>query len=57
MTVVGTATRHNPDGDTEIQVYRPKAGESAEVYTFHGLSEEGSGHETAPATWTRWAAM
>lgn len=56
MTVVGTATRHNPDGDSEIQVYRPKAGEGAEVYTLHGLNEDGSEEGTAPETWTRWAA-
>ena len=35
MEVVGTGTNHNPDGDASVEVYRPKAGATTDVYTFH----------------------
>jgi len=47
MEVVGTGTDHNPDGDASVEVYRPKAGATNDVYTF----------QPAPSdTWTRWTA-
>ncbi len=48
MEVVGTGTDHNPDGDASVEVYRPKANGTTDVYTFHptGLFD----------TWTRWTA-
>ena len=61
MEVVGTGTNHNPDGDTSVDVYRPKAGATTDVYTFHPAqtveaSGEPGGTTTGPATWTRWTA-
>ena len=48
MEVVGTGTDHNPDGDASVEVYRPKAGATTDVYTF----------QPAPQwpNWTRWTA-
>ncbi len=59
MEVVGTGTDHNPDGDASVDVYRPKAGATTDVYTFHPAqtveaSGEPGGTATGPATWTRW---
>jgi hypothetical protein len=59
MEVVGTGTNHNPDGDASVEVYRPKAGATTDVYTFHPAqtfeaSGEPGGTATGPATWTRW---
>ena len=61
MEVVGTGTKHNPDGDASVEVYRPKAGATTDVYTFHAaqtveVSGEPGGTDTGPATWTRWTA-
>ena len=61
MEVVGTGTNHNPDGDASVEVYRPKAGATTDVYTFHQAqtveaSGEPGGTDTGPATWTRWTA-
>ncbi len=61
MEVVGTGTSHNPDGDASVEVYRPKAGATADVYTFHPAqtveaSGEPGGNATGPATWTRWTS-
>ena len=61
MEVVGTGTNHNPDGDASVEVYRPKAGATTHVYTFHPaqtaeVSGEPGGTATGPATWTRWTA-
>ena len=61
MEVVGTGTNHNPDGDASVEVYRPKAGATTDVYTFHpSQTAEASGAPggttTGPATWTRWTA-
>ena len=50
MEVVGTGTR-NTDGDASVEVYRPKAGATTDVYT-----KESSGTDTWPATWFRWIA-
>ena len=51
MEVVGTGTRNNPDGDASVsvEVYRPKAGATTDVYT-----KELGGTDTGPATWFRW---
>ena len=46
MEVVGTGTR-NTDGDASVEVYRPKAGATTDVYTFHPAPSD---------TWTRWIA-
>ena len=51
MEVVGTGTDHNPDGDASVEVYRPKAGATTDVYT-----KELDGTDTWPATWFRWTA-
>ena len=51
MEVVGTGTDHNPDGDASVEVYRPKAGATTDVYT-----KELGGTDTGPATWFRWTA-
>ena len=60
MEVVGTGVQHNPDGDATVKVYRPKADETTDVYTFHSSKEEGTTttDETnaTPETWTRWTA-
>ena len=64
MEVVGTGIQHNPDSDATVQVYRPKADGTTDMYTFHGSQTfskvEGAPPEdetdTTPATWTRWAA-
>ena len=61
MEVVGTGTDHNPDGDASVEVYRPKAGATTDVYTFQPaqtveLSRESGGTDTGPATWFRWTA-
>ncbi len=61
MEVIGTGTDHNPDGDASVEVYRPKAGATTDVYTFHPaqtaeVSGERGGTATGPATWTRWTA-
>ena len=61
MEVVGTGTDHNPDGDASVEVYRPKAGTTTDVYTFQPaqtieLSKELGGTDTGPATWFRWIA-
>ena len=45
MEVVGTGTNHNPDGDASVEVYRPKADGTTDVYTFHPAPSD---------TWTRW---
>ena len=52
MEVVGTGTR-NTDGDASVEVYRPKAGATTDVYTFHPWADEAN---TTPAIWTRWIA-
>jgi hypothetical protein len=59
MKVVGTGTNHNPDGEASVAVYRPQAGATTDVYTFHAAqtveaSGEPGGTATVPATWTRW---
>ncbi len=59
MEVVGTGTRNN--SDASVEVYRPKAGATTDVYTFHPAqtveaSGEPGGTDTGPATWTRWIA-
>jgi hypothetical protein len=59
MEVVGTGVNHYPDRDAIAVLYRPKAGDTTDVYTFHPAqtieaSEEPVGTDTAPATWTRW---
>ena len=51
MEVVGTGTDHNPEGDASVEVYRPKAGATTDVYT-----KELGGTDTGPATWFRWTA-
>ena len=61
MEVVGTGTNHNPDGDASVEVYRPKAGATTNVYTFHpAQTVEASGElgrtDTGPTTWFRWTA-
>ena len=61
MQVVGTGTNHSPYGDASVEVYRPEAGATTDVYTFHPaqtveVSEEPGGTGTGPATWTRWNA-
>ena len=61
MEVVGTGTNHNPDGDASVEAYRPKAGATTDVYTFHPsqtveASGGPNGTATGPATWTRWTA-
>ncbi len=48
MEVVGTGTR-NTDGGASVEVYRPKAGATTDVYTFHPaqtveLSREGAAY-------------
>ena len=53
MEVVGTGVQHNPDGDASVEVYRPKAGATTDVYTFHPWADEAN---TSPAIWTRWIA-
>ena len=35
MEVVGTGIQHNPDGDAPVQVHRPKADDTTDLYTFH----------------------
>ena len=73
MEVVGTGTRtlggvlidgtNNPDGDASVsvEVYRPKAGATTDVYIFHPATtvedREPDGPPPAPAqpaSWTRW---
>ena len=61
MEVAGTGTNRNPDGDASVEVYRPKAGATTHVYTFHPAqtveaSGESGGSDTGPATWFRWTA-
>ena len=61
MEVVGTGTNDKPDGDASVEVYRPKAGATTDVYTFHPAqtveaSGEPGGTATGPATWTRFTA-
>ena len=61
MEVVGTGIQHNPDDDATVQVYRPKADGTTDVYTFHPAqtveaSGEPGGTATVRATWTRWIA-
>jgi hypothetical protein len=61
MEEVGAGTIHTPDGDANVEVYRPKAGATTDVYTFHPAqtaetSGEPGGTDTGPATWTRWTA-
>ena len=61
MEVVGIGTNHDPDGDASVEVYRPKAGATTHVYTFHPaqtvqVSREPGGTDTGPATWLRWTA-
>ena len=35
IEVVGTGKNHNPDGDASVEVYRPKADDTTDLYTFH----------------------
>ncbi len=64
MEVVGTGAQHNPDDDATVQLYRPKANGTTDVYTFHPAQTrskvEGAPPadeaDTTPATWTRWIA-
>ena len=64
MELVGTGAWHQSDGDKTVQIYRPKVGGTADVYTFHPTptrsNVEGAPPEdeadTTPATWTRWTA-
>ena len=62
MEVVGTGTR-NTDGDASVsvEVYRPKAGATTDVYIFHPATivedREPGGPPPSPAqpaSWTRW---
>ncbi len=48
MEVVGTGIRHKRDGVATVQLYRPKANGTTDVYSFH----------TPPwdNLWTRWIA-
>ena len=52
MEIIGTGAEHNPDVYTTVQNYRPKAGGTTDVYTFHPAQTLG----ITPATWTRWTA-
>ena len=63
MEVVGTATRNNPEGDTSVELYRPKAGATTDVYIFHPATtvkdREPGGlppSPARPASWTRLTA-
>ncbi len=63
MEVVGTGTRNNPDGDTGVEVYRPKAGATTDVYIFYPATtvkdREPGGlppSPARPAQWVRWTA-
>ena len=61
MEVVGTGIRQKRDGDASVEVYRPKAGATTDVYTIQPaqtveLSKELGGTDTGPATWSRWTA-
>ena len=65
MELVGTGAWYQPDGDKTVQIYRPKVGGTADVYTFHPTptrsNVEGAPPEdeadTTPATWTRWTSQ
>ena len=35
MEAVGTGIQHNPDGDAPVPVYRPKADDTTDLYTFN----------------------
>ena len=35
MEAVGPGIQHNPDGDAPVQVHRPKADDTTDLYTFH----------------------
>ena len=61
MEIVGTGKNQNFNNDASVGVYRPKAGATTHVYTFHPArtveaAGEPGGTDTSPATWTRWAA-
>ena len=49
MEAVGTGIQQNPDGDAPVQVYRPKADDTTDLYTFHPTQKssevEGARHE------------
>ena len=60
MEVVGTGTR-NTDADTSVEVYRPKAGATTDVYIFHPATtvenRKPGGPPPSPARlaqWVRW---
>ena len=63
MELLGTGSWYN-GVDHTAQIYRPKAGGTTDVYTFHPAQTvrgvEGAPPEdetnTTPATWTRWTA-
>ena len=52
MTVVGIGTRHDPDGDLAVEVYRPTIGGANDVFTFNPA--QNTDVEATPATWIRW---
>jgi len=61
MEVVGNGTRHNPDGDTIVSAYRPKAGVTTDIYTLtpaqtFQVPEEPDETYTTTALWIRWIA-
>ncbi len=61
MEAVAEGTIHYPDHDATAEVYRPTAGSTSDVYTYHPAriveaSAEAGGSYTSPATWTRWTA-
>ena len=61
MEVAGSGTRHNPDGEDIVYVYRPKASVTTDVHTFtpaqtFQVTEEPDEADNTPATWIRWTA-
>ena len=61
MEVVGTGTRNSPDGDTSVELYRPKVGATTDVYIFYPAQavedREPGGlppSPARPAQWVRW---
>jgi len=54
-----------PDGDKNVQIYRPNIGETSDLYTSHPSqtlsTSEGTPREdhndTTSATWTHWKAL
>ena len=54
MEVVGTGIQHNPDGDATVQVYRPKADGTTDVYTV-GVHWRSS--KAAPLRCDAWGSV